>query len=208
VSSDPDIILVNIGSVSATYTLTLIPGSASSLIVNDTSGIVGSDVPIEARLIDSNGNGISGQTVNFSILSGGGYFITPLNIDSTDVTDNNGLAAVVYTLGTDVTASPAQIQVSFTGVPNQTVNVTLMNAPVGYYTFLPASDTTMTVGASRSYVLEARDQYGNPVANSGSVNLMPVTSSTAEFSRGNPVPFGTNDTLHFSVRFSDWSNQV
>jgi hypothetical protein len=192
-ASGPDIIQAAIGDVNTTFTMPLKLDTPSNLVVSDTSAVVGSPITLRVRLEDQFSNPITNATLNFSE-TGNGNLSSP-----TGVTDASGFAEVVYTLGTDTSASPEEVVVQY--LPQSladTIRVTLLTAPVSYYTLTPSGDSTIVAGDSIDYTLSAFDQYGNPVASSDSVTLSAVGSITAGFSAG-PYEFNGLDTLAFQV---------
>ncbi|RMF55948.1 MAG: hypothetical protein D6748_14425, partial [Calditrichaeota bacterium] len=78
-------------------------------------------------------------------------------------------------------------------------NFNIIASVIDHYVFTPAGVDTFRAGVSKAFVLQAQDQYNNPVTNSQSVNLSSIGSSTVMFSRGTTVPFANSDTIMFSV---------
>ncbi|MCK4560868.1 MAG: Ig-like domain-containing protein, partial [Calditrichia bacterium] len=189
-----DIIEASIGDVNETFVIPLRVDTPSNLVVSDTSGVVGSSITLRVRLEDQYANPISNATINFSE-SGNGSLSSP-----TAVTDATGYTQVVYTLGTDTSASPEQVTVEYTAQSlSEIINITLLpDTIVSYYTLTPAADSTIAAGDSITYTLRAFDQFNNAVASNDSVTLSAVGSSTAGFSPG-PYEFNGADSLLFSV---------
>jgi len=175
-TSGTDVIEASIGDVVSTFNVPLRVDTPSNLVVTDTSGVISSTVNLRVRLEDQYANAISNATINFSE-SGNGSLSSP-----TAITDASGYAQVVYTLGTDTSASPEQITVQYTPQSlSEIINVTLLpDTLVSYYTLTPAGDSTIAAGDSIAYTLRAFDQIGNAVASNdsqlvlvpGPINLM------------------------------------
>jgi adhesin/invasin len=82
-----------------TFTHTAVPGTASSLVLisgSDQTGPPGEALaePLVVRVVDGSGNGIPSQAVTWIVATGGGS-VTPV----TSLTDGDGLASAVWTLG-------------------------------------------------------------------------------------------------------------
>jgi len=77
-------------------------------------------------------------------------------------------------------------------------SVVTISGGVSYYTLTPSGDSTIVAGDSIAYTLRSFDQFDNAVANSDTVSLTAVGSSTAGFSPG-PFEFGGTDNLTFRV---------
>ncbi len=70
---------------------------------------------------------------------------------------------------------------------------------IDHYVFTPTGVDSFLAGASKTFTLQALDQYNNPVTNTESVNLSAIGSNTVVFSRGTPVAFNNSDTIMFSI---------
>ena len=99
------------------------PAPAQIKIVsgNNTSGPVGSLLPLQVAVFDGNQNPISGIAVNFAVTTGGG-FVSARNV----FTNNAGTASAVVTLP----PNPGIVQlVATSGTLSVTFTVSAMNAP-------------------------------------------------------------------------------
>ena len=67
--------------------------------------------PLLARVADVFGNGVPGVVVRYRILRGGGSLSAPEG-----VTDSQGIASVLWTLGPDVTGTPDSVAAEVDGV--------------------------------------------------------------------------------------------
>jgi hypothetical protein len=88
-------VVATTGSLSSTFTLSLIAGAATSLEKfgsDSPAAVVGSTLTLSIKLVDQFGNGIANATINWS--ADGGSVAA-----ATSTTDSTGVANVTYTLG-------------------------------------------------------------------------------------------------------------
>lgn len=122
-TSGPKSIAANINGATGspvTFAVSVLPGSAKRLV--KTSGDVQSAGPntplaqsLRVQVVDSFGNGVQGQVVNWTVVSGGGSIVPAAPVSS----DVNGFASVAYTTGP--TPGPASVAASAG---------TLVNSPI------------------------------------------------------------------------------
>ena len=172
---------------------------------------VGTDRMLQVTLEDAYNNAIKDSVVTFTRLSGNGGFSGLVSTD--DSTDVSGLAQALYTASTDLGYDRDTVEVESGGV-RDTLVLELQSGRVSYYTFTPSSDQTIQAGGSVGYVITARDQYGNGVLNSETIDLSTPGSSTAwftgditsiSFSNDSTVSVTVNDTTsgEFTVRVAN-----
>jgi uncharacterized repeat protein (TIGR01451 family) len=175
---------------------------ATALTVNPT-----------VRVVDAWGNPVSGTTVAFSVLLGGGSVS-----DTTAVSDADGLAATVFTLGTASGVNNNTLQASASGVTGSPSSLTFTESSVaGAATQLviqtePSSTATAGSAFAQQPVVLVEDAYGNVVtgasgyvtaardAGSGTLqgNLtIPVVNGVATFTNLSHL-VATNITIDFA----------
>ncbi|KAA3615015.1 MAG: hypothetical protein D8M58_11225 [Calditrichaeota bacterium] len=188
------------GTADATVTgtsglFTVSSGTASTLTeVSSNSAIkAGTTRRLQVRVDDAFGNPVSGASVTFAINTGGGS-LTGTNPATSDA---NGIAFVDFRADT---VSGGNDVIDVTSAPATAIQITLPVDPgsVSYYTFSPATDSSIIAGVNIQFTLTAKDQFGNDVINNGSVTLDGQGSSTETFSSG-PYSFGGSSTLIFTV---------
>lgn len=77
--------------------------------------------PLVARVADAFGNGVAGVIVRYRILRGGGSLSAPEG-----VTDREGIASVLWTLGADVTGTPDSVAAEVDGLPGSPLYYTAL----------------------------------------------------------------------------------
>jgi hypothetical protein len=167
-------------------------------VTSDTTGITaGSSLTLLAQITDAFSNPVSDDSVRFIVRSGSGNFS---GSDSIGVASNAILGIAGATFTTGITAGTNIVTALRIDDRADSVqfSVVTVSGGVSYYSLTPAGDSTIVAGDSITYTLIARDQYGNRVANSDSVTLAAVGSSTAGFSPG-PFLFNGVDSLNFRV---------
>jgi len=147
-----------------------------SLVSGDTqSGIAGAQLatPLTVRVLGSDGRGMQGVSVNFSVMSGGGSVA-----GNSQTTDAEGVASVAWTLGT--TAGPNQVAASAGSLEGSpiTFSATGVAGPAAAVLAHAGMNQSATVGTSVAVppATKVTDQYGNPVAG---VNVSFVVSAGA-----------------------------
>lgn len=158
--------------------ITVNPGIATFLteISGDTSGIAaGSNRLLRARVTDSQFNPVSGASVRFDVISGGGNF-SGLN-SRTVVSDAQGIAQTVFTTGP--VAGLNRANATLVGSPGVFVqyDVTTVPGALSYFTVTPATFDT-TAGSNIPVTVRGFDVNDNLVSNDN--------STVAEFFSDNP----------------------
>jgi len=178
--------------------VTVSSASASDIVKvsGDGTGVVGTDRTLRARLIDAYGNGIGGETLTFTRVGGTGSFSG--SVSSTAVTGSDGEGEVIYTLGSDVSQGPEQVEVSYGGLLDTFV-VNLTAGSVSYYEFSPSTAQSTTAGSGVAFTVTARDFYGNAVSNSDTVLFTAFGSSTAQFTPNDTLVFNTGTQVSVIV---------
>ncbi|MHB2153751.1 Ig-like domain-containing protein [Calditrichota bacterium GD2] len=159
--------------------------------------VVGNDRLLQFRLEDVYGNVVSSASVTFTRVRGNGTFSNGLN-NITVTTDANGIAEALYTASTSTAYGSDSIDV-VSGAVTSTYVMPLQAGGISYYTFNPSTDQSITAGGSVNFTITARDQYGNGVINSGTVNISTPGSGTATVSPSASLTFSNDSTLSFSV---------
>jgi Bacterial Ig-like domain (group 1) len=115
--------------------------------------------PLMVTLKDQNGSPISGATVTWAILSGGGALDA-----ATTTTDANGLAKAVYTAGT--TAGPVTITATASTLTPASFTVTVNPDQPAAITMVGGDQQNAPAGQllAQPLVVKVVDQYGNPIA--------------------------------------------
>lgn len=147
--------------------------------------VVGTEaaLPLVVKAVDAAGNPLSGQTINFRVLSGGGSLS-----GSSAVTDAQGQAGVRWTLG-KVTADSQKVEAQAgTAGPTLVFRATARSDNPRTVAYLAGNGQTGPAGAvlPESLAVIVRDQYGNPAegaivawaATSGGGTLLPAQSQS------------------------------
>ena len=148
-------------------TVSLVAGPAASIEISAGDGgsaTVGTNHTIEALVTDQFGNPVEGHTVSWAVASGGGS----VSVAQSD-TNSEGIAAVIWTLGTVAGDQTAIATASgLNGSPlTFTVNATA-DAPAQLAIVTQPSATAQSgVVFAQQPVIQLQDQYGNPVALDG-----------------------------------------
>ena len=150
-----------------TFAVTAQVGGATQMKVNagdrqtDTVGVT---LPVQLSVLvqDALNNPVSGVTISWSVLNGGGS-VGPL----TSVTNASGIASTSWTLGTGMSPvdSTQLVQATGVGSPVTFTAFTVPGAVSAAQTSVTASSpVTASTGSSQSTVtVTARDQYGNVI---------------------------------------------
>ena len=112
-------VVASIELLNATFSITLIagpPSAVSAFSGNGAAAVVGSELPLFAKVVDANGNGIPGVVVTWSAANGGVLSAT------TGTSDAGGLATTTLTLGT--TPGPYVVTATSPGLATATFTVT------------------------------------------------------------------------------------
>ncbi len=160
-------------------TIVVNPAPADHIVrvtVDLTNVVAGSTVQHTAEVQDVYNNPVPGETVSFSVQSGGGS-VAPASAPS----GSDGRVTFDHTTGTVVGLNVARAQILAGNPPLQRVewNVqTIAGTLIDHYD-VTASSSNVTAGASFNVTIIARDQFGNKVTTAtNSVNLDPVDPVT------------------------------
>ena len=177
-SSDPSVatvgsdgIVTGIGEGSAQILATLDEGVGSATVTvtrggpevvqllggNDQAGTAGAALPLPLRVavLDGNGVPLQGVSVSWSVATGGGQLT-----DASTLTDGNGIAETLWTLGPGTGQQLVQASVELL----EPVSFTASSAagPVARLSVLPSS-VTVQVGGTLQLSASTADAYGNPI---------------------------------------------
>jgi hypothetical protein len=151
-----------------TFTASANAASASIMVMvsgNGQSGTVGTALaaPLVVKVQDSSNNPVSGVTVTFAALSGGGSVSTP-----SVVTGSNGLASTAATLGTVAGSSNNTFTATspgLTGSP-QTFTASANAGAASALVKISGDGQSGTVGKALAapFVVQVNDSYGNGVS--------------------------------------------
>jgi hypothetical protein len=178
--------------------ITILPGDVTSIIrLSSADSInVGGERLLQYALEDTYGNRLSDSLVTFTRFNGNGLFSNGSSTLDT-LTNAGGVAEALYTASDTLSFGTDRIEITY-GPINDTLDLPLRSSLVSYYTLSPTGPQSITAGDSLEYVITARDQFGNAIANSDSIIASAVGSSTAGFSPGN-YDFNGADTVVFKV---------
>ncbi|MBI4543961.1 MAG: Ig-like domain-containing protein, partial [Gemmatimonadetes bacterium] len=168
------------GVGSVTFSATALAGAAATVekVAGDgQTAIVATAVAVapKVRVLDSNGNPVTGATVTFAVASGGGSVT-----GATQATGNDGTAAVgSWTLGTTVgtntliasASGASSVTFSATGTPGAASAAT---STVGVNPSTIGADGTSTA----TITVQLKDAYGNNLTSSGGTVTVASTLGT------------------------------
>ncbi len=174
-------------STTAAFTVTVVPGAATRIAVtggNKQTAPVQTTfpLPLKVQLVDVNGNGVPGGTINFTDGNKGGTFSAP-----SVVTDSTGTAQTLYTTSTKsgsltFTATSGSLHIALYGTvtagPASGMSVVSGNnqtAPAS--TTLPAALVVKVVDQFNNLVPGAAVTFSDNGAG-GSFSASPVTTGT------------------------------
>ncbi|TMC49599.1 MAG: hypothetical protein E6J20_17850, partial [Chloroflexi bacterium] len=154
------------GLTTVTFSVTAHVGGATQMAINGgnlQTGTVGQTLPTPLSVIarDVLNNPVSGVTISWSVLDGGGS-VNPL----TSVTNSSGVASTSWTLGTAMTPTDSTQTAQATGV-GSALSFTGFTVPgpvsAARTTVVasPASITASTGSGPSTITVTARDQFGN-----------------------------------------------
>jgi hypothetical protein len=148
-------------SATVPVTVTQVSIAPQKLTGDLQSGRVGDELsqPLQVRVQDRMGSVIAGQTVAFSVNSGGGT-VTPASA----VSDANGVASARWTIGTN-TAVPNVVSVSVAGGAAATFTANANAGPPVTLTINSGNNQSATVGTAVATPPSVRvaDAFDNPV---------------------------------------------
>jgi adhesin/invasin len=159
------------------------PGGAMSMVLNDGNGqtaLAGTAPPVPPSVLvrDTANNALPGVAVSFAATLGGGSVGDPAPL-----TDANGIAAALWTLGTP---GANELTASLAGLPDVVFQATGTVGPADTVVIVSGNAQSDTAGLplAQPLVVEVRDSVGNPVPgitvnwNTFSGSISPPTSST------------------------------
>jgi hypothetical protein len=158
------------------FSTTVAAGSPSQMLLfagNNQSAPVGSAVANNPtiQVLDQSNNPVQGISVTFTVTGGGGNVSS-----STQLTDSNGLAGVVWTLGT--TPGSNTISAAVAGLLGSPVEFSATAIPGGID---PASSTAVVpdgIALTPTIIeIQGRDQFGNAVLSGGAAVVVDVTGA-------------------------------
>ena len=146
---------------------TAIAGNASRLVIesgNEQTAAAGSAVPndLVVRLVDADGNGVSGTGLSWVVATGGGS-ASPENT----ATDGNGRAATRWTLGETLGDQRIDAVVSGVGFISFKATATAGVPAALTISTQPSSAAGNGVPFDRQPVIQLRDSRGNPTGTAG-----------------------------------------
>ena len=160
---------------SVTFTITATTGGASQMSLNggdNQTATVATTLPtpLSVRVADVGNNPVSGVTVTWTVISGGG------SVTATSITNASGIASASWTLGTGAevqtvraTAVGSPVNFIATGTPGP------VSASVSSLVISPSGITASTGSSASTATVTARDQYGNPIQ--GATIVLGVTGT-------------------------------
>ncbi|HEX7336607.1 MAG TPA: PKD domain-containing protein, partial [Gemmatimonadales bacterium] len=149
------------------FTHTAIAGNASRLVIesgNEQTAAAGTAVPNElvVRLVDADGNGVSGTGLSWVVATGGGS-ASPENT----ATDGNGRATTRWTLGETLGEQRIDAVVSGVGFISFKATATAGAPAALSISTQPSSSAGNGVPFDRQPVIQLRDSRGNPTGAAG-----------------------------------------
>lgn len=181
-------------SVTSTAPLVTVTGGVPTTIAvssgNSQSAVAGSAVssPLVVLVSDSNGNPLSGVTVNWAATSGGGSVSS-----STSSTNSSGLAQITFTTGTSAGGN-----VVTASVPSQSLSVAFtQNGLFGTASRLAFSTQPSTSGIAGSDlstqpVVRVQDGNGNTITSSSASVTLSLYSDSSCTTAAATTPSGAN----------------
>jgi adhesin/invasin len=156
--------LILLGACGDKDVVNVIPRVATSLTVSTASqgqtGVAGAALatPISVRVLDQNGNAMSGVTVSWAAGTNSGSVAS-----ASSVSDANGDATVVWTLGN--TAGANTLTASLANGATATINATGTAGVFATLSIVSGDAQSVTAGAvTQAMVVKAVDANGNVVA--------------------------------------------
>ena len=149
----------------AVFGLTAAPGPAVSLAVvsgNHQTGVAGGPLPapLVVKVSDQYDNPVSGITISFAVVSGGGS-LNPTSV----ATGSNGQAQTIWTLGSLGASNVVNAAVHSTSPPlgPEEFTATGTVGPPAFLTIVSGNNQTAVVASTlpSALVVRVTDQYGN-----------------------------------------------
>lgn len=121
------------------------------------AGIVGQQVggPMVVEIRNANGNAVAGQAVAFSVRGNGG------TVNATSITDENGRAWALWTLGT---VAGVDTLVATSGGQSVTFVAEAQAGSLAQFQMVAGDQQAVSAGSEAALVVRAMDAYGNPVS--------------------------------------------
>lgn len=129
------------------------PASVEGVPNAEISAAVGTSVPLQVRVLDSGGKPAKGVPVAWAAQAG---TVDPASTS----TDQRGIAAAVWTLGT--TTGPQSASATASGLSPVTFTASATPGPVASLALAPAADT-LDPGQKVRLSVTAKDRFGNSV---------------------------------------------
>lgn len=148
----------------ATVVVSQVPTAIAMHAGDGGPGVVGSTRMIEARVTDARGAGVAGVSVSWAVLSGGGSVNAAVSTSGA-----NGIASINWTLGSTPGAQSATATAPGISGSPITYSATATPAPASelVLTTQPAATAQSGTALTTQPVVQLRDAFGNPVAQSG-----------------------------------------
>jgi hypothetical protein len=188
-----DTITASVSGASTSATITVaVPAANNIQFISATPSVIGTSIASAStlqtssvvifRVVDSNGNGVNGQTVNFSVVPSskpGGLYLSA----SSQISGNNGTGDGYVTVGLTSGTVPTPVWVVatlVTGSGTLTSQSNSLTITTGLPTenFFSLSVTTHNIegwlydGTTSSLTVIASDRLGNPVPDETAINLI------------------------------------
>jgi hypothetical protein len=182
----------SLGFISAVFSETSAVGPPARMrVVSGNNQTAAPNTPLAAplvvKVVDANGFGVSGVTVNFTDNGAGGTFVA-----TSVITASNGKAMAQYTTGTK--AGKIIVTASATGLTNVNFTEHCVAGPAANIAITSGNNQSAPAGTQLPQALTVlvTDQYGNPI--SGNSVTFSDSGAGGTFSNPNPVVTGTNGT--------------
>jgi adhesin/invasin len=165
--------LAGLGTATMTFGATMSAGPADHLVLVEGDGqsaTVGTAVATapKVRVVDRYGNRVTGVSIGFTVLAGGGSAGS-----ATATSDADGTVSTSFTLGTTAGANqlraegtPALPDVAGSGNASITFNATATPGPADHLELVAGDGQTAAAGTAVATAPKVRvvDRYGNPIA--------------------------------------------
>jgi protocatechuate 3,4-dioxygenase beta subunit len=181
---------LSLGYTSAVFSETSVAGPPAKMTVvsgnNQSAGPNTALAPVVVKVVDANGFGVPGVTVNFTDNGAGGTFVA-----KSLITNSTGNVSAQYTTGTK--AMKVTITASTGGLHANAVEYCVAG-PAANIAITSGNNQSGTAGTQLPAALTVlvTDQYGNPV--SGNNVTFDDGGAGGSFAYGNPVVTGTKGT--------------
>jgi adhesin/invasin len=131
-------------------------------------------IPVSVKVTDSRGSGVSGVSIAWEVVSGGGS-VSP----TTSTTGATGIGSAMWTLGHTAGTNQLRARISSSSsIPAVTFSAIGLAGPAAGLTFsVPPTSTTAGAAIAPAIQVTAQDAFGNTAAFTGNVTLS-ITSGT------------------------------